>query len=116
MRCPLAESEAKIQYTILLAFGATPHMRLWRNNSGLLWAPGPGGTMRRVRASAEGAPDIIGVLRGGRFIGIEVKAERGRQDAAQVAFQKMVEAMGGLYIVARSVEDVRRQLPEGWDK
>ncbi len=110
-------SEAKIQYDILLAFGATPYMRLWRNNSGLLWAPGPGGTMRRVRASAEGAPDLIGVLRmGGRFIGIECKAEKGRQREDQVRFQKMIETMGGLYILARSVEDVRRQLPEGWNR
>ena len=109
-------SEAQIQAKILLAFGATPHMRIWRNNSGLLWAPGPGGTMRRVRASAEGAPDIIGLLRGGLFLGIEVKAERGRQDPAQVAFQKMIETMGGLYILARSVEDVERQLPEGWNR
>lgn len=72
--------------------------------------------MRRVRASAEGAPDIIGLLRGGRFLGIECKTERGRQGPAQKAFQTMIESMGGLYILARSVEDVRRQLPEGWDK
>jgi 4-aminobutyrate aminotransferase-like enzyme len=91
-------------------------MRLWRNNSGLLWAPGAGGTMRRVRASAEGAPDIIGLLRGGRFLGIECKTEEGRQDPAQKMFQKMIESMGGLYILARSVEDVKRQLPEGWDR
>jgi hypothetical protein len=109
-------SEAKIQSEILLAFGATPHMRIWRNNSGLLWAPGPGGTMRRVRASAEGAPDIIGLLRGGLFIGIECKAEHGRQSPQQLAFQKMIGKMGGLYMIARSVEDVRRQLPEGWNE
>lgn len=109
-------SEAKVQHDILLAFGAMPHMRLWRNNSGLLYAPGPGGTMRRVRASAEGAPDILGLLRGGLFLGIECKSESGRQSPAQVAFQQMIEKMGGLYILARSVEDVRRQLPEGWDK
>ena len=108
-------SEAQIQFEILRTFGATPHMRLWRNNSGLLWAPGPGGTMRRVRASAEGAPDIIGLLKGGRFLGIECKAERGRQDPAQKAFQKMIESMGGLYILARSVQDVLAQLPAGWD-
>lgn len=109
-------SEARVQSEILIAFGATPYMRLWRNNSGLLFAPGPGNTMRRIRASVEGAPDLIGLLRGGRFLGVECKAERGRQSPAQVAFQKMIEAMGGVYILARSAEDVRRQLPEGWDR
>lgn len=108
-------SEAQIQYDILKVFGATPYMRLWRNNSGLLYAPGAGGTIRRVRASAEGAPDIIGVLRGGRFIGIECKALRGRQSPEQKAFQQMIERMGGLYILARSVQDVLAQLPAGWD-
>lgn len=107
------DSEAAIQAKILLAFGATPHMRIWRQNSGLLYAPGPGGTVRRIRASVPGAADITGVrLPSGQRIEIEVKAALGRQNDDQKAFQKMIEAMGGKYILARSVEDVRRGLGE----
>lgn len=53
-----------------------------------------------------GTPDIIAVLPGGVFCGIECKTSRGVQSADQVLFQKRIEALGGVYILARSVDDV----------
>lgn len=53
----------------------------------------------------KGVSDIIAVI-DGRFIGIEVKTKRGRQSADQILFQKRLERAGGVYVVARCVEDV----------
>jgi hypothetical protein len=95
--------ENAVQYAIMLAIGSRPDVRLWRNNSGLLFTPGG----RRIRASVEGAPDLIGLLAPhGRFLGIECKSDSGKQTSVQIAFQRMIESFGGLYILARSVEDV----------
>lgn len=57
------------------------------------------------RFGALGSPDIICVVEG-RFVGIEVKAPGGRQSEHQISFQKRLEAAGGKYILAYSLEDV----------
>ena len=41
---------------------------------------------------------------------IEVKSETGKQSFDQIVFQKLVEDAGLTYILARSVEDVERQI------
>ena len=52
-----------------------------------------------------GIPDIICAIKG-RFIGIEVKSEIGRQSPEQVEWQRRIEKAGGAYVLARSWEDV----------
>lgn len=60
----------------------------------------------------------------GVFVAIETKSDKGKQSEAQVAYQARVEALGGLYILARSTADVRAALVErfgeatvkGWEK
>lgn len=42
----------------------------------------------------------------GQFIAIEAKADDGEQSPEQIAFQSAVESVAGIYILARSVEDV----------
>jgi hypothetical protein len=78
----------------------------WRQNSGALATPG-GGFMRATDIA--GVADIIGVLPGGRFLAVECKSVRGRQVASQRAFQEAAERSGGLYVLARSVEDLQRE-------
>jgi len=53
-----------------------------------------------------GQPDIIAILDGGIFCGIEVKTAKGKQSPDQILFQKRAERLGALYIVARSIEDI----------
>jgi hypothetical protein len=96
-------SEREIQRAILLRYGTDPRMRIWRNSVG--YDEG-----HRVKYGLPGSADILGILNGGRFLAIEVKAEKGRQSEQQVAFQRMIEAFGGLYILARSVADVEAAL------
>lgn len=56
----------------------------------------------------KGVPDILALHPdgSGRFLGIEVKTKRGVQSPDQKLFQRRCEALGGVYILARSVEDV----------
>ncbi|MGC9455227.1 MAG: VRR-NUC domain-containing protein [Phycisphaerae bacterium] len=61
-------------------------------------------------AVPRGWPDITGVLPGGRFIGVECKAPNGRQSPAQKAMQREIRSRGGLYVLARSTDDLTKQL------
>jgi len=96
-------TEAELQAEILLAVGGRPDCRIWRNNTGV------GRTLsgqRVIRFGLVGSADLLGILRGGRFLAVEVKTAKGRQSEAQRNFQRMVEAMGGVYVLARDVQTV----------
>lgn len=73
----------------------------WRNNSGTLWAGG-----QPVSFGYPGSPDIIGILPDGKFLGVECKSATGKQSVKQIAFQKRIEEVGGVYVLARRVEDL----------
>lgn len=60
-----------------------------------------------------GVADLAFVLPAGRAGFIELKAQTGRQSSSQVEWQRRVELAGGLYAVARSVDEVRAILV-GW--
>ena len=91
----MGKDENKVQRDILSILDMFGYF--WRTNSG----------GRKVRChSCKGVPDILGVMRGGRFVGIEVKTDTGRQSDDQQIFQEAIEAVGGLYILARDVETV----------
>ena len=64
---------------------------------------------RFVTFGIPGQPDIFAIIRG-RFVGIEVKTATGRQSKDQQNWQRNCERAGGLYILARSVDDVRVML------
>jgi hypothetical protein len=97
--------EADIQREILLHFGADPRCRIWRNSTGATINQG-----RVIRFGLVGSADILGVLKGGRFLAIEVKTPQGQQSQQQKRFEAMVTSMGGLYVLARCVEDVERAI------
>lgn len=60
---------------------------------------------RRADAFNVGMPDIVCIIRG-RFVGIEVKSESGRQRPEQRVWQERIVKAGGVYMLARSWEDV----------
>jgi VRR-NUC domain len=89
---------------ILVAFGSLSNIRIWKNDVGVGRALD---NDRVLRWGLKGSSDIIGVGLGGKFIAIEVKTGKARQSEQQKNFQNMVNSMGGIYIVARSIQDVR---------
>lgn len=59
----------------------------------------------------KGSPDVIGFTPEGRFLGIEVKRQGEKLTPLQSRFAKRLrETKYGIYIVARSIEDVQVQL------
>ena len=97
--------EAEILRGVLLAVSAIPGVVVWRQNSGLLYAPDGRGGFRRVRAAMPGAADISGILPGGRRLEIECKAATGKLRQEQVEFGRMVLEHGGCYLVVQSEEE-----------
>lgn len=98
--------EADLVQSILLTFGSRPGIRLWRVNTGAVKTAD-----RFIRYGLPGMADISGLLApSGRRIEIECKSATGRQSEQQRNWQRMIEKHGGLYVLARSVEDVERAL------
>jgi len=92
--------ESRVVASVLAYLAHLPGCFAWRNNSGVARIGG-----RVVRFGGVGSADILCCYRG-RFIGVECKAAGGRQSPLQARWQKKLEAAGGLYFLARSVEDV----------
>ena len=85
----------------------------WRNNTGSYRTD----SGAFVRYGHVGSADIIGVLpfagptwTRGAFLAVECKTPSGRQSKPQKVFQSLVERSGGVYVLARSVDDLAAQL------
>jgi Holliday junction resolvase len=63
--------------------------------------------------STPGVPDIIGIY-DGKFLGIEIKGERGKVSVKQQDFIDCINQHGGIAFIARSVDDVARHLGINW--
>ncbi len=119
-------TESQTQAAILKYLGNRKDCRVWRNNTGKI----ADRTGRVVSFGLQGSADIIGIRKvecflrmgsrgiwdavsehAGQFLAVEVKSDTGRQSKAQRNFQTMVEAFGGLYILARRVEDLYPWFP-----
>src|ERR1017187_3163510 len=101
----MKESETQ---TAIMEWLAWKHIFHYRNNSGAFVFPETATSKRRFfKAGVVGAPDIVCVI-AGQYVGIEVKALKGRQSDNQKEFQRQLEAAGGRYLCAYSVDDVIR--------
>lgn len=110
-------SEHEIQQRIRLACGRGP-VRLWRNNSGALVDQ----QGRLVRFGlCKGSSDLIGLRtleitpelvgqRLAQFVALEIKTARGLVSPEQRAFLELVEQLGGVAAVCRSVEAAEQAL------
>ena len=60
-----------------------------------------------------GWPDITGLLPDGRFIGVECKSPEGRQSPVQKQMEQEIRRRNGIYVLARSIDDVEGAIMEG---
>jgi len=74
----------------------------FRVNNGA-WKTERGGFVRST--NRKGVADIIGV-HNGRAYAIEVKSDTGRMSGDQTYFMDNWQSAGGVYVLARSVEDL----------
>lgn len=79
----------------------------WRQNSGGMPATYKGKKRFVKFHSARGCSDILGILPpNGRLLAVECKMPGNKTTELQNAFLKTVEALGGVSIVARSIDDL----------
>ncbi|MBY0578448.1 MAG: VRR-NUC domain-containing protein [Burkholderiales bacterium] len=101
-----ARPEAAILAAVLAALRNHPRVAwIERMNSGAIKTDD-----RFIRYGFRGCSDIIGQLKGGRILAVEVKAPGGRLTPEQCDFLDLVTRHGGLAFVARSADDVLRTL------
>ena len=81
------------------------HGIAWSNATGAL----KDASGRLVRYGLNGSSDILACIKG-RFVGVECKVGRDRQSDTQKRFEQAVTRHDGIYILARSVEDVTARL------
>ena len=105
-------SEKEIENSIL-DYLKTQKGYFWKNQSVGVW-DNVKKTYRKPnnRHHVRGTSDILGCLPCGRFCAIEVKSKRGRTTEAQDKFLQVVSDLGGKAFVARSIEDVKRELQD----
>ena len=98
--------EAAALCEVLKALQAHPAVS-WceRMNSGAARVGG-----RFIRFGFTGCPDVLGMLRDGRLLGVEVKAPKGKLRPEQAVFLERVRAGGGVAFVARDCRDVLQAL------
>jgi len=65
---------------------------------------------RFIRFGWPGCSDVIGQLRDGRFLAVEVKAPTGKPSTEQSLFLARINQAGGLAFVARNCRDVLNNL------
>lgn len=63
----------------------------------------------------KGISDLIIHGKNGRCIMVEVKNSTGKQSPDQIKIQLKLEALGGVYILVRSIEDFKNKLSEKLD-
>lgn len=106
--------EQDIQSAILIYVTSLPGSFFWRQNTGASKFSGDSGKNYYVKFGVKGSADIQGTLKtewGGQSIAIECKRLKGGvQSQDQKNWQRNFERGGGIYILARSVEDVRQRL------
>jgi len=65
---------------------------------------------RFVKFGFTGCPDVLGQLRDGRMLGVEVKAPKGKLRPEQAVMLERIAGAGGVAFVARDCNDVFRGL------
>lgn len=65
---------------------------------------------RFIRYAFKGCSDIIGQLKNGKLLAVEVKSKKGKLTCHQSDFLKKVKCYDGVALVVRSVEELENYL------
>jgi len=101
--------ESSIEHLILNYLATSGAGFFWKNVTGGYFD----GQRFRKQASPfaiNGVSDIIGILKDGRFVALEVKTAKGRTSQAQDAFLSKARSLHAVCGVVRSPEDAFRVL------
>lgn len=100
------KSEKLIEHEILL-YLRSHGVFCWKNITGGFFDP----VRKRFRKQTSpyainGTSDILGIMKDGRFLAIEVKSKYGKPSPEQTLFIQKIKANGGIAFVARSISEV----------
>jgi hypothetical protein len=103
---PFLQSEHQLQTAILqlLRFNG---IYCWRNNSGKVFV-GEGRNKRMINVGMAGLPDILGCLKGGRLLCLEVKTGKNKLTAIQQEVIIRLQKLGAVCRVVYSLEEVEK--------
>jgi len=107
MKKPKIKFSEKDAQKSIIAWLTAKKMFFYRQNTAAL--PTEAGGFYRF--GTPGAPDIV-LICAGIYVGIECKSSSGRQSPAQKDFQERLEKVGGVYILARSIDEVQKRLKD----
>ena len=102
--------ESQIQTAICDYLALRKHF-FWRQNSTPSVYFKGGDTMQfrsMPKYAMRGVPDIIIISKEGKFIGLEVKTEKGKQSDYQFEFAKKCILHNAEYYIVRSIDDVQK--------
>jgi hypothetical protein len=104
---PTEEREHELESSLLSRVcrwlnSQAPHVAWWRQSVGRAFRAD--GTA--LWYGTPGMADLL-VLARGTFVAVELKSEKGRQQANQRKYEKQVQAAGGIYVLARDLETVK---------
>jgi hypothetical protein len=100
--------ESDIQYSILQYLNTLQQsipIYFFRSNSGAFNLIDKAGNQRFMKTGKKGCPDII-LCAFGKFIGIEVKNEKGSLSEFQTQACQEIDKAGGIYLTVRSVAEL----------
>lgn len=97
-------AHTKLVEDLMLTVGSLPLVRIWKRPVG--YDP-----INKVTYGLVGEADLDGIVAPyGRRLHIECKTGSGKLNGSQKTFKAMVEKFGGIYIIARSVDQVLKEL------
>lgn len=103
--------ESDVQRAVLHALALHPAVaHAHRMNTGVFRPQRRDGSTGFVRAGFKGCPDVVGMLKGGRALYVEVKRPSGKTTDDQEQFLAQATRDGAVAFVARSADDVYRVL------
>jgi hypothetical protein len=104
-------------HEIMLKLGALPYVRIWKQVNGLAVPWGQSNTVnaRPIHfGGPNGCADLSGIVNyaqaPGRRLEIEVKTGTARQSMEQKDFQAMIQKFGGIYFIAKSIDEACTKL------
>jgi len=100
-------TEADLMRDIQIALTKVGH-RVFRNNIGV--TQDKRGNYIRYGVCNPGGSDLIGWMKDGRFLAVEVKSAKAKPSKVQKKFLAAVNASGGIGVWGNSVESVLSQL------
>ena len=89
-----SEAHSKLLNDVLLAVSAAGHARVWRNESGMAKNYRTG---TPFKYGLVGSADILGILKNGKFLAIEIKTGEATQSKEQKSFAAMIQKFNGLF-------------------